>query len=151
MLKKIEGAIDNLFRNPTDAFYTGRAMDLLFDGVPIDCSNKADTFTAAACMQLEERDAVRKIDDALLKFSMFGGVRWWVHLQSHEIFHKNYEKLCFPDERDWFGWVDNEPRQQELPRSGAIGESEWRNRLEKLFNIFFILILDLMMISIAFP
>lgn len=71
----IEGAIKNLFHNPTDAFYTGRVMDFLFDGIRIDCGARGDDkFTAAVCMQLEDQSAVKKIDDNYFGFSMFGGV-----------------------------------------------------------------------------
>lgn len=73
LLEKIEGVINNLFHSPMDAFYTGRAMDLLFDGVPFDCSNKGDTGTAAVCMQLEQ-NGFRKVNESHLKFSMFGSV-----------------------------------------------------------------------------
>lgn len=71
MLPMLEGAIKNLFNDPADAFYTGRVMDLLFDGVSVDCSSKDDT-TVAVCLQLEEK--LRRIDDGHLAFSLFGGV-----------------------------------------------------------------------------
>lgn len=41
-LPKVEVAVKNLFNEPADAFYTGKVMDLLFDGVSIDCSSKED-------------------------------------------------------------------------------------------------------------
>lgn len=75
MLPMIEDAFKNLFHNPTDAFYTGRVMDLLFDGVSIDCSSD-DKISVSACLQLEDQSAVRKIDDQHFIFSMFGGVRY---------------------------------------------------------------------------
>lgn len=77
LLGVIEGAFNNLFHHPKDAFYTGRVLDLLFDGVSIDCSTRDDDkFSGAVCMQLEDRSAVQKIDDSNLIFSLFGGVRF---------------------------------------------------------------------------
>lgn len=74
LLGAIEGAVNKLFHNPTDAFYTGRVMDLFFDGVSIDCTPSDDKFSSAACMTLEEQNVVQKIDENHLKFSVFGGV-----------------------------------------------------------------------------
>lgn len=34
MVPMLGGAIKALFHDPADAFYTGRVMDLLYDGVP---------------------------------------------------------------------------------------------------------------------
>lgn len=73
MLKSIEKAVKNLFNVPADAFYTGRVMDLLFDGVLIDCSSN-DQITAALCLNFEDTSAFRKINNTHLAFSMFGGV-----------------------------------------------------------------------------
>lgn len=74
MLSKLDGVMKNLFHDPIDAFYTGRVMDLLFDGVAIDCSS-TDTFTSAACMTLEGQVPVQRVDEDHLSFSVLGGVR----------------------------------------------------------------------------
>lgn len=75
LLPMLEGALNNLFHKPSDAFYTGRVMDLLFDGVEIDCSARNDdTFTAAICMQLAD-EGLKKIDDDHYSFSTFGTVK----------------------------------------------------------------------------
>lgn len=75
LLPMLEGAMNNLFHKPSDAFYTGRVMDLLFDGVEIDCSARVDdTFTAAICMQLGD-EGLKKIDDDHFSFSTFGTVK----------------------------------------------------------------------------
>lgn len=74
MLPRIENGIKNLFHNPSDAFYTGRVMDILFNGLQVDCTNK-ETFTAAICGNLEDQPLqVRRIDKNHLKFSLFGNV-----------------------------------------------------------------------------
>lgn len=71
MLPMVDGVIKNLFHDPADAFYTGRVMDLLFDGVSVDCSSDDGT-TKAVCLTLEEK--LIKIDDQHLAFSLFGSV-----------------------------------------------------------------------------
>lgn len=76
MLPVIVSAVNHLFHNPADAFWTGRVMDLLYDGIPIDCSS--DDFNAAAvCSIFESGDvsAIRRVDDTTYKFSFFAGVR----------------------------------------------------------------------------
>lgn len=74
MLPTVAEVINNMFHNPADAFYTGKAMDILFNGVPIDCS--ADhKVTAAICLSFEDNKSMRKIDDKTYAFSLFGGVR----------------------------------------------------------------------------
>lgn len=75
MLPTIATGINLLFHEPTDPFWTGRVMDLLYDGIPIDCSS--DEFTAKAiCSQFDSPDmkAIKKVDDTTFSFSFFGGV-----------------------------------------------------------------------------
>lgn len=73
MLSRIEGGINNIFHNPTDAFYTGRALELLFDGIELDCSSK-DTYTAAICAHIAEDKTIKIIDDDHLAFAVMGNV-----------------------------------------------------------------------------
>lgn len=73
MLPAFDGAIKNLFNNPADAFYTGRVMDILFDGVGVDCSADDQT-TKAVCLTFDGNKAVRKVDEIHYAFSLFGGV-----------------------------------------------------------------------------
>lgn len=73
MLPVIDGVIKNLFHDPADAFFTGRVMDILYDGVSVDCSAD-DKMTVAVCMNMRDQAAFRKIDDNHLSFSLFGGV-----------------------------------------------------------------------------
>lgn len=75
MLPVINSAINEMFHKPTHPFWTGRVMDLLYDGIPIDCSS--EEFSAKAiCSVFESGDvkAVRQIDDTTFKFSFFAGV-----------------------------------------------------------------------------
>lgn len=75
MLPVAAKAIDQIFHEPVDPFWTGRVMDLLFDGVDVDCSSSH--FEAkATCSVLGNGDvqAIRIISEDLLKFSMLGGV-----------------------------------------------------------------------------
>lgn len=75
MLPAIEMVVKNWFHNPADAFYTGTVMDILFNGVIIDCSAD-DKLTTALCMALEETVAFQRVDDGHLAFTFFGGVSW---------------------------------------------------------------------------
>lgn len=75
MLPLASNAINHIFHNPVDPFWTGRAMDLLFDGIPIDCSS-TDFNAKAVCSVFEsgESQAIQPVDDDTFKFSFFGGV-----------------------------------------------------------------------------
>lgn len=76
MVPLIAGAIKELFHDPADAFFTGRVMDILYDGVKIDCSSKEMT-PVAICTSLGGQPAVKKIDDTTYAFSLFAGVSNW--------------------------------------------------------------------------
>lgn len=74
LLSRIENGFNNLFHEPADAFYTGRVMDILFNGVTIDCTVN-EPFTSAICSHLEGQSlSIGKIDENHLKFSIFGNV-----------------------------------------------------------------------------
>lgn len=73
LLPSLYTAINNLFQNPEDAFFTGRIMDLLYDGVPIDCTSE-DLTTKAICTSFDGMQPIRKIDDKHFAFSLFAGV-----------------------------------------------------------------------------
>lgn len=68
-------AIKELFHNPSDAFWTGKAMNLLFDGIKIDCSTK-NPLAKVACGEMKSGDhqAIRQLDNQYLSFSLLGGV-----------------------------------------------------------------------------
>lgn len=68
-------AIDALTQifNPTSPFLTARIMDILFDGLAIDCSG--DSFLVkSVCVQMKEQSAIRSINATHLAFSLFSGV-----------------------------------------------------------------------------
>lgn len=75
MLPLIAAAINELFHNPKDAFWTGKAMDLMFDGLPIDCSSE-DFNAKAVCSVFEtgESQAIQPDGEDRFKFSIMGGV-----------------------------------------------------------------------------
>lgn len=105
MLGLIKKAVDLLFHEPADIFWTGRVMDVrisifialkfiffiysysrccllflfkkvLFDGIPIDCSSQ-DFQAQAACSVFQSGDvkAIRPLNDTHFSFSLFQGVR----------------------------------------------------------------------------
>lgn len=75
MLPVIKAAVNEIFHHPTHPFWTGRVMDLLYDGIKIDCSSE-DFNAKAICSVFESGDikAVRQIDENTFKFSFFAGV-----------------------------------------------------------------------------
>lgn len=88
MLPMIATAIDLLFNKPKDMFWTGRVMDLLFDGIPIECTS--EDFTAkAVCGVFESGDvkAVQPLNDTHFSFSLFQSV------SSEEIFDRSIPKI----------------------------------------------------------
>lgn len=75
MLPLVSEAINGIFHNPKDPFWTGRAMDYLFDGIEIDCTS--EEFAAkATCSIFEtgEVKAVQPLRENFFKFSLFGAV-----------------------------------------------------------------------------
>lgn len=88
LLPFITNAIKGILQAPTDPFWTGRVMDILFDGVPLDC--RSDDFeVAAACGEFStgEYKAIQPFNETFYKFSLFGGVSFdfffnFIHSQS---------------------------------------------------------------------
>lgn len=76
MLPFISKAVNIIFHNPKSIFWTGKAIDILFDGIPIDCSS-TDFNSKATCSVFGSGDvkSIQKTDDPdVYKFSLFGGV-----------------------------------------------------------------------------
>lgn len=75
MLSMAAEAIQAIFKNPATPFWTGRVMDLLFDGFDIDCSS-TDFAAQGTCAVLASGDVqgVRVINETSLKLSLMGGV-----------------------------------------------------------------------------
>lgn len=74
LLPTIQDAINELFHNPTDAFWTGRAMDLLFDGITVDCRSQ-HAAAQGICSQFATGDVkIVRVDEFTYKFSLFGAV-----------------------------------------------------------------------------
>lgn len=73
MLPTVDDVIKKIFHDPADAFFTGRAMDLMYDGIEIDCSSD-DALVSAVCLQFEGERAFRRDDNGKLLFSLFAGV-----------------------------------------------------------------------------
>lgn len=70
--------MDNIFKKPESVFIRAKAREILFDGLPVDCTGK-DFASSAICSVLKEKD------DALIAdgpgrylFSLFGPVRIFI-------------------------------------------------------------------------
>lgn len=75
LMRVAKGAIKEIFHDPSDAFWTGRAMDLMFHGIQIDC-NATSAYSKVICQEMQERsgERFRSLDNGVLMFSMFAGV-----------------------------------------------------------------------------
>lgn len=73
MIPLVTKAMNDLFHEPKDAFWTGHPMDLLFNGIEMDCSSD-DFNTRAVCSVFEtgEQRQIEQIDDTTFKFSILG-------------------------------------------------------------------------------
>lgn len=75
MIGLADKAIKDLFHNPTDMFWTGRVMDVLFDGIPIDCSSENFEATATCSVfKSGEVAAIREHNETHFAFSLFSAV-----------------------------------------------------------------------------
>lgn len=78
MLPIIAKAVDQLFDKPQTIFWTGKSMDIMFNGIPFDCSS-TDFNAKAVCavFQAGEVQSVWPVDEPPMhfKFAIFGGVR----------------------------------------------------------------------------
>nr|XP_029721389.1 sensory neuron membrane protein 1 [Aedes albopictus] len=71
MMPLVSKGMDIIMHPLTSGFLTTRVMDLLFDGILIDCSSQE--FSAKAlCSGLESEGAVMPFNETHFKFSMFG-------------------------------------------------------------------------------
>lgn len=79
LLDFVMAAIDGIFDNPSDVFYTGSVKRLLFEGIKLDCSKDAYE-VSAVCSELESDDypQVRQISDSELQFSLLGNVSYHI-------------------------------------------------------------------------
>lgn len=72
-----KGAIKELFNDPKDVFWTGKAMDLFYHGIEIDC-NTEDPLAKIACREIKKRKDTSfvALENNKFLFSFFGGVRY---------------------------------------------------------------------------
>lgn len=73
-------AIKEIFHKPTDAYWSGPAMDLLFNGIEIDCST-TNPLAKLACNEIRKtkNPMIQKMNKTQMKFSILGGV-WHILL-----------------------------------------------------------------------
>ncbi|XP_011499318.1 PREDICTED: sensory neuron membrane protein 1 [Ceratosolen solmsi marchali] len=71
MLPVINKAINSIFKNPSNIFIKMKAMDLLFYGLPIDCTVQ-DFAATAVCTMLKDSTDLLKDGEDKYKFSLFG-------------------------------------------------------------------------------
>lgn len=77
MIPMIAEAIKVMFHEPKNMFWTGRVMDALFNGIPIDCSGAEDSFQVKAVCGVfasGEVAAIKPLNDTHFSFSLFQAV-----------------------------------------------------------------------------
>lgn len=72
MLPTIENVVRAMFHDPPDVFFMGKAMDIMFNGVPFDCTG--DKLASALCVSFDSELPFTRIDEGHMAFSLFGGV-----------------------------------------------------------------------------
>lgn len=75
LLGFINNAINGLFHDPKNIFYSGRLFDLLFDGIYMDCSSEAFEISGV-CSELGSDDhaEVTIVNDTTYSFALFDHV-----------------------------------------------------------------------------
>ncbi|XP_073981559.1 sensory neuron membrane protein 1-like isoform X2 [Rhodnius prolixus] len=71
-LPMIAKALPALFNGPETVFLTAKAMDILFDGVPINCTSKEFGPKAICTMIRQNPKGLKKQGDDIFLFSFFG-------------------------------------------------------------------------------
>nr|QGW45470.1 sensory neuron membrane protein 1d [Bradysia odoriphaga] len=115
MLPLVSKAIDGIFHNPTNPFWTGRVMDYLFDGIEIDCTS--EEFEAKATCSVFGSGEVKAIQptdrENIYKFSIFGAVNG-SGIGMYKVFRgiKNFRDvgrvITFNDETEMDVWGGDE-------------------------------------------
>lgn len=77
MLDLIASAINIMFHEPTDIFWTGKVMDILFNGIDVDCTS--ENFNSKAVCTVFEGGEEKAIvphpeKEKYFQFSFFGSV-----------------------------------------------------------------------------
>lgn len=63
----------DIWKKPETPFIRVRVMDLLFDGVSVDCTSQ-EFGAKAVCTAFEDAPQLRRVDDDTFKFSFFTAV-----------------------------------------------------------------------------
>nr|WVD93741.1 sensory neuron membrane protein 1b [Graphosoma rubrolineatum] len=71
-LAMISKALPALFNNPSTVFLTAKAMDILFRGIPINCSSTEFGPKAICTMLRANPKGLKKLNDDIFLFSFFG-------------------------------------------------------------------------------
>ena len=67
-------AVNSIFKSPPSIFFKIKAMDMMFNGLPIDCT-VTDTAGSGVCSLIRENaDALQSDGPDLYRFSLFGAV-----------------------------------------------------------------------------
>lgn len=118
ILPLVNNAIKGVFPQMENIIWKGRVMDLLVDGLPIDC--RAETFeVAGACSEFGsgEYTAIQPVNETFFKFSLLSGVSD-VRVSASAIF----DMLNISDERNGHGPLHCSARLEGPSRFGSRAE-----------------------------
>lgn len=74
MLDMVIEGLNAILDNPSSPFLTGTVMDILFNGIPLNCVG--DNFAAEAiCAALVNDGGMEKINETHIGFALFKSVR----------------------------------------------------------------------------
>ncbi|XP_014214799.1 sensory neuron membrane protein 1-like isoform X2 [Copidosoma floridanum] len=72
MIPLVSKAVDSIFKNPDNVFVRVKAMDVIVNGLPIDCTVK-DLAGSAVCSEIKKNsDELMKDDEDMFRFSLIG-------------------------------------------------------------------------------
>lgn len=76
ILPMIETAIQYILDKPSNIYYSGKAIDILFNGITLDCSSE-EYEVSAICSEFSsgQYTQIKPINDTAYSFSLFGNVR----------------------------------------------------------------------------
>lgn len=76
LLPMIQIAADYMLDKPSNIYYSGKAIDILFNGITLDCSSE-EYEVGAICSEFsgDGYKQIKPINDTAYSFSLFGNVR----------------------------------------------------------------------------
>ncbi|XP_046484608.1 sensory neuron membrane protein 1-like isoform X1 [Neodiprion pinetum] len=72
MISVAAKAVDSIYKKPTSIFMKAKAMDIMFNGIPIDCTVKDFAGSALCAILKSDTRNLHVVGEDMYKFSLFG-------------------------------------------------------------------------------